>query len=161
MTGTRITDRDCRIVCMWLSGVKSEAMAAELGWSRGPLLRRVRDLGLPYRMSRSRSTRPPSLWPFIVEWAKRGHSARDIAIGIGCSKPDLVASIGCDTKQQDQIVSREAKPLTPRQLAVSRRASKNAWASRKRMAFARSQDNSDTARSASLASPTPHRAGAE
>lgn len=88
----RITDRDRRIVCMWLDGMKAEAMAAEIGISRGPLLRRVGELGLPRRLPGAKC-QAPSLWPCIVAWARSGFDAVEIAEGIGCTKPDVIATI--------------------------------------------------------------------
>lgn len=79
---------------MWLSGMKSEAIAAELGMTRGPLTRRVRTLGLPKRRAgASGISLTPSLWPFIVEWARLGFTPMDIAVGIGCTKPHIIAEM--------------------------------------------------------------------
>lgn len=88
----RISDRDRRIVSMWLDGLKSEAIAAEIGVTRGVILRRVGDLGLPRRLP-GKNYSAASLWPCIFEWARSGFTPTEIATGIGCTKPSIVAAI--------------------------------------------------------------------
>lgn len=93
MTGCpRISKRDRRIVCLWLAGVKSEAIASELGICRGNVTRRAGVLGLPMRIA-GPQRRQANMWPCIVAWAKAGFSAAEIAAGIGCRRPEVVAGI--------------------------------------------------------------------
>ena len=137
----RISDRDRRIISMWLDGVKSEAIAAELGCWRSAVARRVQSLGLPPRLSgySSAATARPSLWPCIVVWARSGRSAYEIAAGIGCTKPGAVASVdGAGAATCNPVVARET--IRPRRsLRISRQASKRAWQTRKRQQKARQE----------------------
>jgi hypothetical protein len=127
-----ISDRDIRIACLWLAGVKSDAIAAELGAFRASILRSAhKKLGLPRRLS-SKSGHV-NLWPCIVAWARHGYDPVEIAKGIGCTKPELVASIGAATC----FATREAKSRTPAEVASRVRASKQAWVTRKRQKQAR------------------------
>jgi hypothetical protein len=86
-----LADRDRRLVCLWLAGVPLHAMKEDLGVkSHSWLLRRGEQLGLPPKRSHSGA----NLFPCIVAWAKAGWTPLEIARGIGCANPGLVASIG-------------------------------------------------------------------
>lgn len=91
----RISDRDRRIICLWLAGFKAEAIAAEMGTTRGPIHRRAGELGLPRRLpgAQAKSLPRPNLWPHIVRWARFGYSALEIAKGIGCTNPELMSEV--------------------------------------------------------------------
>src|SRR5574342_974498 len=102
---SRITDRDQRISTMWLAGMKSEAIAAECGICRSNVAKRARKIGLPQRTTTK--NRYVNLWPCIVAWARRGCTPEEIAVGIGCVKPDVVAAVG--VRHVDTFVSRETK----------------------------------------------------
>lgn len=86
-----ISTRDRRIVCLWLAGVKAEAIAAELGTYRSVITRRAATLGLPQRTPGA--LRATNLWPCIVAWAQAGFSSLEIATGIGCRRPEIIAGI--------------------------------------------------------------------
>lgn len=102
-----LTDRDRRLVCLWLKGVKMDAIRAEFGLSsRGIVIRRAQKLGLPHRSNRHGANAPVDLFPCIVAWAKQGFTPREIAVGIGCTNPDLIASVGATFCQN---VRRETK----------------------------------------------------
>src|SRR5690349_5553178 len=77
--------RDRKIISMWLDGVRSKEIAAELGIARGAMLRDVRRLGLPLR---STSNSQQNLRPLIEMWASKGYRACPIAALIGCQSPD-------------------------------------------------------------------------
>lgn len=88
-----VADRDLRIVSMWLAGQTVGDIAAELGMPNTTVAARAYVLGLPLRAPGQRA---PNLWPSIVAWAKQGYTPLQIAQGIGCGKPHLVAGVGGD-----------------------------------------------------------------
>lgn len=121
-----LSDRDQRLICLWLAGWKTESIATEIGLSQTRVRFRAREVGLPLRKIRALN-----LWPCIVSWARKGHDAVEIAKGINCTKPEVVAGCGelpvFDVKQ----------PRKPVDVAIRSKASKRAWATRKRLAAAR------------------------
>lgn len=114
-TDTKIptfTDRDRRLVAMWLAGKPLVAIRDEFGLkSHSSLVQRAKRLGLPPKRSHSSA----NLFPEIVRCAKLGFTPLEIARGIGCSKPELVASIGAthgwsvphETKEQYRARARK------------------------------------------------------
>ena len=120
-----LTDRDNRIICLWLAGWKTESIATEVGMSPTRLRYRAREVGLP-----ARKIRAVNLWPCIVAWARKGHSAVEIARGIKCTKPEVAAGCGKPLCHEKQVQAR---------VAARARAAKRAWATRKRQAAARAE----------------------
>lgn len=118
-----LTDRDRRLISLWLAGWKTESIATELGMHHAKVRFRAREIGLP-----KHAVRNFNLWPYIVAWAKRGHDAMAIARGIKCTRPEVVA--GCDI---GLFQVKQPKPV----LAIRSKASKRAWATRKRQIAAR------------------------
>lgn len=104
----KLSDRDRRMVCMWLAGKTVVSMMHEFGLnSRGSIIRRAKQIGLPPRMHGKRGAgAPANLFPCIVAWAKRGYTPLEIAVGIGSGKPDLLAAVGATNRH---FGSRETK----------------------------------------------------
>jgi hypothetical protein len=123
-----LTDRDNRIICLWLAGWKTESIATEVGMSPTRLRYRAREVGLP-----ARKIRAVNLWPCIVAWARKGHSAVEIARGIKCTKPEVAA--GCGNSDGFNV----KPPRKPVDTAIRSKASRRAWATRKRLAAARAE----------------------
>jgi hypothetical protein len=121
-----LTDKDRRLICLWLAGWKSESIASEIGMAAAKVRERARKVGLPKRISR-----PRNLWPSIVAWARNGHDAMAIARGIQCTKPEVIAECG-DAQRFDV-----KQPRKPVDVAIRSKASKRAWATRRRLASAR------------------------
>jgi hypothetical protein len=124
-----LTDRDNRIICLWLAGWKTESIATEVGMSPTRLRYRAREVGLP-----ARKIRAVNLWPCIVAWARKGHSAVEIAKGIKCTKPEVAA--GCGNSGGFNVKQPRKKVAAH----IRSKASKRGWATRKLQDRARQAD---------------------
>lgn len=122
-----LSDRDQRLICLWLAGWKTESIAAEIGISYTRVRTRALKVGLP-----KRKVRGLNLWPSIVAWARNGYDAEDIAKGIKCTRIDVMS--GCGSLG---VVSRETKRRKRSTIVSRSKASKRSWATRKRQAAAR------------------------
>ncbi len=120
-----LTDRDQRLICLWLAGWKTESIATEVGMSQTRVRFRAREVGLPLRKIRALN-----LWPSIVAWARKGYDAVEIAKGIKCTKPEVVG--GCDEPPFNV-----KQPRKPGDIAIRSKASKRAWETRRRQKIAR------------------------
>ena len=87
-----ITDRDRRIITMWIAGFDYEAIAAELKISRGVLVRRAHLLGIPHRLPGP--GRRVDMWPYILHWLGGGHEPGAIADALGLTGRARLIAIG-------------------------------------------------------------------
>lgn len=91
------------MLALWARGLKLEAIGSEVGLGASSVRRRLLSLGVPYGASGKREgyiangKRSPverNLWPFVVAWARAGHTPQAIADGLGITGPAREILIG-------------------------------------------------------------------
>jgi hypothetical protein len=78
-------ERRERIEFLWLAGWKAEAIAAEIGVSRGVICRHAMELGLPPRRPGLRvcGQLQRDMWPVIFRWLRAGRGLDEIKGALG------------------------------------------------------------------------------